>query len=93
MVETIERFLTPFDCWSLWDYGLYDRGTEDRELIDLTEPAEARALLTLLDLTIGSEEGAIVPRELDRALGKISLIEPKLAQDQRYLRLNSYVRG
>ena len=25
-VEEIERFLTPFDCWSMLDYGFYDNG-------------------------------------------------------------------
>jgi hypothetical protein len=91
-VDVIERFLTPFDCWSLHNYGLYGRDPNAAKLRELNGPKEATALLKLLDITVGSEEGAIRPLDLDRALVAIQEADPKLVRDTRYARLSALVR-
>jgi hypothetical protein len=91
-VEVLERFLTPFDCWSLHEYGLYDRDPDGRKIRKLNGPREAAAFLKLLDVTIGSEERAIHPLDLDSALVAIRNADPKLVRDTRYARLSALVR-
>jgi hypothetical protein len=91
-VDVIERFLTPFDCWSLHNYGLYGRDPDGKKLREVNDTKEAAALLKLLDITIGSEERAIHPLDLDRALVAIREADPKLVRDTRYARLSALVR-
>jgi hypothetical protein len=91
-VDAIERFLTPFDCWSLYEYGLYGRDPDGKKLREFTGPKEAAALLKLLDATIGSEERAVHPIDLDRALVAIRGADPKLVRDTRYARLSALER-
>ncbi|WP_210339296.1 hypothetical protein [Bradyrhizobium arachidis] len=90
-VDAIARFLTPFDCWSLHDYGLYERDADGKNLREIIGEA-ASALLTLLDMTIGSEERAVHPLDLDRALVAIRGANPKLVRDTRYARLSALER-
>lgn len=74
-VGVIERFLVPFECWSLLDFGLY--GNDDSEktrLAMIDTPAKARALLTLLDRSVGQAEGAVVPYDLGQALAHIKQV-------------------
>lgn len=91
-VRAIERFLVPFDCWSMLDYGLY--GDEDGEkkikLIDDVQKAEA--LLHLLDLTIGTSEGAVIPLDLTDALDQIKDVGPQLSERPAYKRLATAAR-
>jgi hypothetical protein len=91
-VRAIERFLVPFDCWSMLDYGLY--GDEDGEkkikLIDDFQKAEA--LLHLLDLTIGTSEGAVIPLDLTDALDQIKDVGPQLSERPAYKRLATAAR-
>lgn len=91
-VDVLERFLTPFDCWSLYDYGLYSRDPEGKKMRELSGPKEAAALLKLLDITIGSEERAVRPLDLDRALVAIRAADAKLVRNTRYARLSALVR-
>lgn len=91
-VNAIERFLVPFECWSLLDYGLYgdDNGESKLSLIDDYE--KAGALLRLLDRTIGTAEGTIVPMDLGNALEQIRHIAPQLADTQPFRRLGALSR-
>ncbi|SHJ66559.1 hypothetical protein SAMN02745165_02881 [Malonomonas rubra DSM 5091] len=91
-VGVIERFLVPFDCWSLGDYGFYRAGRDELalELIDSADKAEA--FLRLLDRTIGAHEGAIVPHELTYAIEKIRQISPRLSGQQAFRRLEAATR-
>lgn len=91
-VQHIGRFLVPFDCWSLGDYGFYRAGRDDLalELIDSEEKAEA--FLHLLDRTIGSQERAIVPYELTHALERIRKIHPRISGQQAFRRLETAAR-
>jgi hypothetical protein len=91
-VDTIERLLAPFDCWSLWEYDLYKGDVNEKEIRRIGGKKEAAALLKLLDLTIGSEEGAVVPTDLDKALAAIQQADANLIRDVRFARLLSLVR-
>jgi hypothetical protein len=91
-VDAIERFLVPFEAWSMLDYGLY--GDEDHEpklsLIDT--PPKASALLRLLDATVGSGETAVIPNDLATALARIEKISPPLAHQPSFRRLATAAR-
>jgi hypothetical protein len=91
-VDAIERLLTPFDCWSLWEYDLYKGDVNEKEIRPIGGKKEAAALLKLLDLTIGNEEGAVVPMDLDKALAAIQQADASLTRDVRFARLSSLVR-
>ena len=87
-VKSVERFLAPFRCWGLLAYGLDKQKVE--ELID--DHAKAEALLTLLDLTIGTTEGSMIPYDLGDALDQIRCVAPTLAQKREFRRLETATR-
>lgn len=91
-VDAIERFLVPFDCWSMIDFGLY--GDEDGEpkLFAINDEAKAAAFLRLLDLTVGTAERAVVPHDLANALDRIRCVAPSLIEKQSYRRLATAAR-
>ena len=96
-VEEIERFLTPFDCWSMLDYGFYDNGeTGDGMTPQLAtmidDEPKGYALLRLLDRTIGDTNNAVVPHDLSIALERIETVAPKLANDPAFRRLSAAAR-
>ena len=93
----IERFLTPFDCWSMLDYG-YCEGdmSEDLGMPRLSNAVDnmpkAHALLRLLDLTIGHTQDVVVPDNLSIALDRIESEAPKLTSDPAFRRLATAAR-
>jgi hypothetical protein len=91
-VDVIERFLVPFECWSMLDYGLYgdEEGRAKLSKIDTRQKAEA--LLRLLDRTIGTAEGSIVPIDLGSALEQVRTVAPQLVETQRFRRLTTLTR-
>ncbi|WP_068878795.1 MULTISPECIES: hypothetical protein [unclassified Phenylobacterium] len=92
-VDAVERFLVPFDCWSLIDYGLY--GADEMQtprLAMIDTPAKAEALLRLLDRTVGASPGAVVPHGLSSALQQIRAVAPKLAERPDFRRLATAAR-
>jgi hypothetical protein len=91
-VDAIDRFLVPFDCWSMSDFDLWgeSEGTPRLALIDT--PAKAAAFLRLLDLTIGTSEGAVVPMDLAQALEQIQMISQELVQNPAFRRLATMAR-
>jgi hypothetical protein len=91
-VDAIDRFLVPFDCWSMLEYGLYSDDGEAKKLAIINNQAKAQALLRLLDLTIGTSEGAVVPYDLTDALDRISDVEPTLESSPSFRRLATVVR-
>ncbi len=87
-VATIERFLVPFECWSMFDYGF----TKDRQMVNLEivdDVEKANALLRLLDRTIGTAEEAIIPHDLGDALEQVRNVATKLARTTEYRRLET----
>lgn len=92
-VNTIERFLLPFECWSILDYDLYS-GDSDRtpKLSMIDDEAKAEALLRLLDRTIGTAENAVIPHDLGDALEQVRKAEPNLVRTPKYRRLETAAR-
>ncbi len=91
-VDAVARFLLPFDCWSMVDYGLYGGEGEPKELAIINDEAKAQALLKLLDLTIGTSEGAVIPHDLTDALDQIRSVAPALADSPVFRRLSAAAR-
>jgi hypothetical protein len=87
-VETIGRFLMPFDCWSMLDYGLY--GEDKLQTIDT--PQKGEGLLKLLELTVGQTQSSVIPHDLSEALSKIAEVAPALQDDPSYRRLAAAAR-
>ena len=96
-VEEIERFLTPFDCWSMLDYGFYDNGEPGDGMTPqvatmIDDEPNAHALLRLLDRTIGDSQNAVVPHDLSLALERIETVAPRLAKHPAFRRLSAAAR-
>ena len=96
-VLEIERFLAPFDCWSMLAYGFCEGNiSEDLgipRLSDVVDDSQkARAFLRLLDLTVGDSETAVVPEDLSAALDRIESLAPKLTSDPVFRRLAAAAR-
>ena len=92
-VKAIERFLVPFECWSILDYDLYS-GDSDRmpKLAMIDDQVKAEALLHLLDRTIGKAENAVIPHDLGDALEQVRKVAPNLARTPKYRRLETAAR-
>lgn len=91
-VDAIARFLVQFDCWSMIDYGLYGDDGETKKLSIINDETKARAFLLLLDLTIGSSEGAVIPHDLTDALDQIRSVTPVLVDSPAFRRLSTAAR-
>jgi hypothetical protein len=91
-VDTIARFLVPFECWSMVSYGLYGEEGEAKKLAVINDEAKARALLKLLDLTVGTSEGAVIPHDLTDALDQILKVDPTLSTNAVFRRLATAAR-
>ncbi|BCM21396.1 hypothetical protein [Mesorhizobium sp. J8] len=91
-VDTIARFLVPFECWSMLNYGLYGDEGEAKKLAIINDEDKARALLRLLDLTVGTSEGAVIPDDLTDALDQIRFVAPSLADEPAFRRLSTSAR-
>ena len=91
-VAAIERFLVPFDCWSMLDYGLYgeENGSTKLSLVDTQE--KTAAFLQLLDRTIGTSETSVIPHDLADALEQIRKIAPATAESLIFRRLATAAR-
>jgi len=91
-VDTIARFLVPFACWSMVNYGLYGDEGEAKKLAVINDEAKARALLKLLDLTVGTSENAVIPYDLTDALDQILKVDPALSTNAVFRRLATTAR-
>ena len=91
-VDTIARFLVPFECWSMVDYGLYGDDGGVKKLAIINDEAKAQAFLKLLDLTVGTSEGAVVPHDLTDALDQIRSVAPALGGSPTFRRLSTAAR-
>lgn len=86
-VMAIERFLVPFNCWSMYEYGLYGEINGESDLSIINDSQKAEYLLRLLDLTIGTAEGSVVPYDLHEALEQVRKILPILQESKTFRRL------
>ncbi|MBV6656799.1 MAG: hypothetical protein KI785_03420 [Devosiaceae bacterium] len=91
-VDAITRFLVPFDCWSMLDYGLYGEEGTAKKIDVVDDEDKAKALLQLLDLTIGHAQGSVVPYDLATGLEHIGTISPALKRSPEFRRLSTASR-
>jgi hypothetical protein len=91
-VNAIDRFLVPFDCWSMLDYGLYGDEDGESKLSGIDSEDKVTALLQLLDRTVGTSEAAVVPYDLSSALDQIQKISPRLVDSPVFRRLATAAR-
>jgi hypothetical protein len=91
-VDVIERFLIPFECWSMFEYGFGDEQNGKPLLSAIDNQEKAAAFLRLLDATIGTSEGSVIPHDLADALDQIRKVAPKLSENQVFRRLATAAR-
>ena len=93
-VELVDHLLVPFDCRSLYVYGLRSTNDNDRfEFLQrIDDENKAKALLRLLDRTISTAESSYYPHELGDALGQISKVAPSLIGSHAFKRLTTLAR-
>jgi hypothetical protein len=91
-VNAVEHFLVPFDCWSMYDFGLAGDVDGVPRLASINTPEMAAALLRLLDLSIGTAEGSVAPMDLAEALNQIRSVTGKLVQNPAFRRLETVAR-
>jgi hypothetical protein len=91
-VDVVARFLVPCECWSMINYGLYGDEGEAKKLAVINDEAKAQALLKLLDLTVGTSEGAVIPNDLTDALDQIRFVAPALVESPIFRRLSTAAR-
>ena len=84
--------MLPFECWSMVNYGLYGDEGEAKRLAVINDGAKARALLKLLDLTVGTSEGAVTPHDLTDALDQILTVDPAPSTNAVFRRLATAAR-
>ena len=91
-VAAVERFLVPFAGHTLGTYGLLVGETAPAALEKIVDdPPKARALLRLMDLTIDASRGSC-PYDLSTALDHVRSVQPGLARDPTYQRLEAMTR-
>lgn len=92
-VDAIERFLVPFECWSMIEYGLYGDDENQRPRMSRINTGEkAASFLQLLDRTIPISGTASIPNDLSSALQQIRTVAPRLAGTPSYRRLATAAR-
>ena len=92
-VATVERYLVPFDCWSMLDFWLFSSDGDDGPGLSMIEDEEkAKALLRLLHRTVGDAEDAVIPFHLGEALEQARQVAPSLATTPEYRRLDAAAR-
>jgi hypothetical protein len=91
-VDAIERFLVPFECWSMLDYGLYGEEEGEPKLSNIDDQQKATAFLHLLDRTIGDAETSVIPMDLGDALDQVRKVAPSQVETQEFRRLATAAR-
>ena len=91
-VSAVERFLIPFDCRSIRDYGFRSHKGNTLYFSMISDESKASAFVRLLDLTVGISEGAVIPYELSDALDRIRRVAPNLVNSQSFRRLSTATR-
>jgi hypothetical protein len=91
-VNAIERFLVPFECWSMLDFGLYGKDHDRVKLSIIDDQEKAAALLRLLNAAIGATETSVIPYDLADALDQIRKITPNLTETHIFRRLATAAR-
>ncbi len=89
-VNSVARFLVSGSTSSRHDYGLHgEEGGKDVLKTIVDNPAKAEALLRLLDLTVGDEDGVFTPMGLDELLARIREVSSALVERPEFARLTT----
>jgi len=91
-VDAIACFLVPFECWSMVDYGFGGEDDDKPNLSIINNCEKAAGLLRLLDLTIGTSEGSVIPHDLADALNQVRRVAPRVADSRIFRRLATAAR-
>ncbi|WP_434118744.1 hypothetical protein [Sinorhizobium meliloti] len=91
-VHMVLPYMAPFDCWSLSEFRIYDRSTDERDITAVKTKEDATAFLVLLDASVSGAEGAVVPYGLDKGLDHLKQIAPSLERDVAFQRLLALAR-
>ncbi|MCG8906272.1 hypothetical protein [Pseudomonas sp. DP-17] len=91
-VSAIERFLVPFKCWSMIEYGLFGDNEGKKRMDVINSPPKAAALIRLLNATISDLDGAVVPYDLSEAMEHARKVNPSLVDNPLYRRLLTLTR-
>jgi hypothetical protein len=87
----IDRYLVPFDCWAMHDFGFPTEGDKTK-LEQINSDEKAEALLNMLDRTVGNADGSVVPYDLGDALARIASVAPPLEGTSIFRRLSASAR-
>ena len=91
-VDSINRFLVPFESLSMRDYGFEDYEGDVRSFRGIDKKSKASALLKLLDSTISASAHTVVPSDLSGALSRIRIVAPELEKSSVFQRLATAAR-
>jgi hypothetical protein len=91
-VELILPYVSAFDCWSLWDFRIWEDPTSEEKRSVIKTEDDGLALLALLDRSISGEDGAVIPHDLEQGLRAITEKAKMAAKDPRYQRLLTLAR-
>lgn len=92
-VNLIRPFIVPFNCWSLGDFGLWNVDGKESQLLKVNTPAKAKAILELLDASIGDSDTSVVPYDLAKALAHFVRIDVNLEKVSVFRRLAVLARS
>ena len=88
----IERFIVPFETWTLMDFGIVRMEGGGERIIGISDADQASAILSLVDRAIGYAEDARVPRDLHYLLDHVRNIAPALERSRTFERLQTLTR-
>ena len=92
-VALVISYVSSFDCWSLWDFGLHESAEDEtKKLGKLRSEGDALAFLSLLDKSVSGEDGAVIPHDIEQALQAIAAKSKRAEKDVRYQRLLTLAR-
>jgi hypothetical protein len=91
-VDATERFLVPFDCWSMSEYGFWGEQDGQPRLLFIDSRAKGSAFLRLLDATVGTADGSVIPMDLADALERVRTVAPELEASTSFRRLATAAR-
>ena len=91
-VDAIERFLVPFETMSMLDYGFNEYEGNARSFSLINDKTKAQSLLQLLDHTVSTTAGAVVPSDLSEALRQVRSVAPELVKSRVFRRLSTAAR-
>ncbi len=91
-VNSIDRFLVPSEVSSLGFFFLEKESVWMVPLEIVNDEVRARALLQLLDKSIGSSENSVIPFDLSDALDQVIFVSEKFGFVREYRRLITLAR-